>query len=350
MARRLKKIDVHSHVLTPKMLGAAGSYGPEMIDHGNGTQSFRAGTYQTAPFKGSSESGQQGAQNPHVRREKLDSLNIDVMGVTASPIFFCYGASPEEGANYCRVVNDEMEAYCEGEPGRFFFQPMLPLQDIEASVKELERLKSFHYSRGVNMSTDNLAGRELFDEALFPIFEYLEAIGEPLFLHGAPIGTDDPAWDPALNEKDIFNFGWIAGYIYRESLAFGNLVLGGVLDRYPNLKICIPHGGGFVPYQLGRFAEAAERMPASKAKKPVSEYVRNFYFENSVHDPRARDFLVQVWGIDNIYTGSNFDGWDQNDAFGFAETMARNDEELHKLWAGNAIKLFNLGEEFGTPQ
>lgn len=348
MARRLKKIDVHAHVLTPPMLGAAGSYGPEMISHTDGTQSFRAGTYQTAPFKGSSEEGKKGAQDPHIRREKLDLLGIDVMGVTASPIFFCYGAEAQDGVRYCRIVNDELEKYCAAEPGRYFFQPMLPLQDIAASVKELQRLEGLTYPRGVNMSTDNLAGMELYDERLFPVYEYLEAIDQPLYLHGAPIGTDDPDWNPKSNSKDLFNLGWVAGYIYRESLAYGNLVLGGVLDRFPNLKICIPHGGGFIPYQIGRFAEAVERMPANRAKRAIREYSKNFYFENSVHDKDSRDFLVKMWGIDNIYTGSNFDGWDQNDAFGFAETMASTPEELHKLWAGNAINLFKIDAEFGT--
>jgi len=347
--RRLRKVDVHGHVLTPKMLGAAGSYGPEMIDHGNGTFSFRAGNYQTEPFKGTSNEGQQGARNPHARREKLDRLEIDVLGVTASPIFYCYGASAADGVNYCKVVNDEMEAHCEAVPGRYFFQPMLPLQDIPASLKELERLRGSKWARGVNMATDNVAGRDLHDEALFPIYEYCQAIDQPLYLHGAPVGTDDPSWDPASNAKDIFNLGWIAGYIYRESLAYANLVLGGVLDRFPNLKVCIPHGGGFIPYQIGRIAEAAARMPASKAKKPIREYDKNFYMENSVHDKDCRDFLLKMWGIDNVYTGSNFDGWDQNDAFAFAETMARNEEELHKLWAGNAVKMFHLGDEFGTP-
>jgi len=350
MARRLKKIDVHSHVLTERMLGAAGEYGPEMIEYEDGTQSFRAGKYVTAPFKGSSKEGSEGARDSTVRVEKLNRLGIDVMGVTASPINYCYGATPQDGANYCRVVNDEMEKYCDAVPGRFFFQPMLPLQDIAASVKELERLRPFKWNRGVNIATDNIAGRELYDEALFPVYEYVESIDEPLYLHGAPIGTDDPDYNPESVKKDLFNFSWIAGYIYRESLAYGNLVLGGVLDKYPKLKICVPHGGGFVPYQIGRFAEAAERMPASRAKKPIHEYNKNFYFENSVHDAKARDFLVDVWGIDNIYTGSNFDGWDQNDAFGFAETMARNPDELHQLWAGNAIELFHLGDEFGTPE
>jgi len=332
------------------MLGAAGSYGPEVVDHGNDLQSFRAGKYETAPFKGTSEAGKQGSRDPKARVEKLDQLGIDVMGVTCPPIFYCYGATSEEGANFCKVTNDEMEGYCDGEPGRFFFFPTLPLQDIAASTRELKRLQSFKWARGLNLATDNIAGRELFDETLFPIYEFCEANDEPLFLHAAPIGTDDPSWNPELNSKDIFNLGWIAGYIYRESLAYGNLILGGVLDRFPNLKICLPHGGGFVPYQIGRFAEAAERMPASKAKKPIREYSKNFYMENSVHDKDCRDFLVKMWGIDNIYVGSNFDGWDQNDAFAFAETMARNEADLHQLWAGNSIKLFHLGDEFGVKE
>ena len=347
MSRRvIRKVDAHSHVVTSLMLGAAGSYGPEIVDRGNELRSFRAGKYETTPFL-AKDSSLQGARDPKVRAQEMNNLNIDVMGVTISPLFYCYGADRKEGIEYARICNDEMEKYCGGCPGRFFFFPTLPLQDISMSVREFKRMQDFHWARGVNIATDNLAGRDLHDEALFPIYEVCEEYDMPLFLHPAPIGTDDPDWNPANNKKDIFSLGWIAGYIYRESLAYGNLVLGGVLDRFPNLKICLTHGGGFVPYQIGRFAEAAMRMPGSKAQKPIREYNKNFYFENSVHDPHCREFLVKMWGIDNIYTGSNYDGWDQNDGFGFAETMARTPEELSKLWAGNAIRLFKLDESFG---
>jgi len=349
MAKRaVRKVEAHAHVLTPAMFGAAGAYGPEKLEHADGTHSFRSGKYQTAPFRSSGEGS--GSRDPHFRRAQMDKLGIDVMGVTISPLFYCYGAGNAEGVRYAKACNDIMEEYCEAEPGRFFFIPTLPMQDIRASMQEFERVRTLKWARGVNLSTDNIAGRELYDEELFPIFEICEAADVPLFLHPAAIGTDDPNWDPARNKKDIFNFGWIAGYIYRESLAYGNLVLGGVLDRFPHLKICLTHGGGFVPYQIGRFGEAAVRMPASKAKKPIREYDKNFYFENSVHDEKARNFLLDMWGIDNVYTGSNFDGWDANDGFTFAQTMARNEEELHKLWAGTSMRLFNLGDEFGVEE
>lgn len=347
--RQISKVEVHSHVLTPAMLGAAGSYGPEMIDKGANKKSLRCGSYESAPFL-VKDNTVEGARNPAVRAAEMDELGIDVMGVTISPIFYCYGADRADGRRYASICNDEMNRYCEGAAGRFFFLPTLPLQDIGSSLQELQRLQSGSWARGLNMSTDNIAGRDLHDEALWPIYEYCEDRDIALFLHPAAVGTDDPRWSEEDNRKDIFNFGWIAGYIYRESLAFGNLVLGGVLDRFPKLKVCLPHGGGFVPYQLGRFEEAAARMPASRAKKPVSEYIRNFHLENSVHDERARNFLVDIWGLDNIYCGSNYEGWDQNDAFGFAETMVDNPDDLRKLWADNARQLFHIGDEFGRAE
>jgi aminocarboxymuconate-semialdehyde decarboxylase len=340
------KVDAHAHVLTPPMFGAAGAYGPEMISHGNNLRTFRAGRYQTEPFVAKDDTVA-AAANPSLRRAKMDTLGIDVMGVTISPLYYCYGADKMDGIHYAKVCNDEMEKYCDGEPGRFFFFPTLPMQDVGASVRELERMQTFKWARGVNLSTDNIAGHEFSDEYLFPVLEACEANDIVLFLHPAAIGTDEPDWDPAKNKKDVFNLGWIAGYVYRESLAHAQLILGGALDRYPNLKVCLTHGGGFVPFQLGRIGEAATRMPASRAKKPVEAYNRNFYFENSVHDPRARRYLVEIWGVDNIYAGSNFDGWDQNDAFGFAETMVDTPEDKFKIMAGNAIKLFHLDDKFG---
>jgi aminocarboxymuconate-semialdehyde decarboxylase len=110
--------------------------------------------------------------------------------------------------------------------------------------------------------------------------------------------------------------------------------------------VFITHGGGFVPYQLGRFQYATKQMKGAKCQKPFESYLRNFYFENSVHDVRARRYLVNIWGADNIVVGSNFDGWDQNDGLAYARDMVDDDNDLRKICAGNAVKLFKL-EGFG---
>ncbi|HTW90012.1 MAG TPA: amidohydrolase family protein [Candidatus Binataceae bacterium] len=343
MHRILRKVDIHSHVMPMEIYGSGGAYGPEIIrDPATGYSMYRAGRWQSAP--GTFQLKDQPTLfDPSVRLAEMDALEIDVMGVTISPMFYLYGAPLQDAINYTSLHNDLMAAFCAAAPDRLFFIPTLPLQNIDAALRELERAAGLG-GRGINMGTDNIAGRDLDHQDLYPIYELAQRLEMPIFLHPAPIGTDDPAYEPAKNVKDKFGFSWLLGYNYREMVAFATLVLSGVLDRFPNLKFCIPHGGGFVPFQLGRVVWAATtpRLGISKCKRPVAEYLANFYFDTVVHDVRARRFLLEICGPDHIVVGSNYAGWDWVDGFEYAREMVDNEVDLAKIWAGNAVALFKL--------
>ena len=202
----------------------------------------------------------------------------------------------------------------------------------------------------MNIGTDNLAGRNLDDEYLDPLYEYCQSENVTVWLHPAPIGTDEPQYDPAENEQDKYSFGWLLGYNHRETLAVGALVFGGVLDRFPKLKICVPHGGGFIPYQLGRLEYASRKRLTKNMKNrhQFEHYLGNFYFDNIVHDKRARQLLMRTMGADNVFVGSNFGGWDYVNGFDFVDDMVETEEDRFKLSAGNAIALFELSRNYGS--
>lgn len=347
MAKQLNRIETHSHYMPPVIYGAAGDYGPELnFDQATGQRSFRAGLYRTQPTAVNRTPGQPDKPyptEPSARLADMDRLGIDVMGVAASPLIYCYGAKPEDGIRYCKVYNDAMAEYCAMAADRLFFIPTLPMQDIPASIAELERAHTIG-GKAVNIGTDTLADMDLDDERLFPFYEYCEARDIAIWLHPAPPGTDDPNYNPKLNLADKYLFAWLIGYPHREMIAFATLVFSGVFDRFPNLKFCLPHGGGFVPYQFARldYAWKKKLTGAIVSKNPVSEYLRNFYFDNVVHDARARKLLLEVMGPDNVFVGSNYGGWDWINGFDYAADMTSDPEVLYKLCAGNAIKLFKL--------
>jgi aminocarboxymuconate-semialdehyde decarboxylase len=135
---------------------------------------------------------------------------------------------------------------------------------------------------------------------------------------------------------------WLAGYLHGETVAFATLLYGGVLDEFPNLKICLPHGGGAVPYQFGRFEWAAGVTPGVKSKKSLREYLSNFYFDVVIHDVQARQYLVEFMGADNLVVGSNFPGWDAVNGFEFVEELNLTDGDSEKIVSGNATRLFKL--------
>ena len=147
----------------------------------------------------------------------------------------------------------------------------------------------------------------------------------------------------AIRIEDKYNLSWITGYVAQESEAFARLVFSGILDEFPRLKVCLPHGGGMIPYQFGRLEYAARLMPDIKAKRPLREYLDNFYFDLLVHDRAARQFLLGFIGADHLLVGDNYMGWDHVDGFELLDELSLKAHEKRKIMGGNAIGLFKLG-------
>jgi aminocarboxymuconate-semialdehyde decarboxylase len=343
---RRDKVEVHSHVVPQEAWGQAGPYGPEMIVDEHGAFSIRVGTWQITGGA-LSEPPSATMYDPAVRIAEMDEAGIDVMGVSPSPLWFLYHAEPEIAVPWARLNNDLLAKFCSWSPQRLFFMASLPLQDISASLEELQRATGSLGARAVNVGTDDIAGRNLDDEWFDPIWARLSELDLPVFLHPAPLGQADAGFDAAeQRRRDRLGLSWSAGYIYRETMAVCALIYGGVFDRYPNLRVCVPHGGGFVPFQIGRFNWYGERSRAVRNERPFEEYLRHFYFDTVVHDARARKYLCDIVGPDNLIVGSNWAGWDWVDGFAYAQDMTDDDDALRKIWSGNATRLFKL-EGFG---
>ena len=340
------RIDVHSHVVPQESWGQAGKYGPEKVTEADGSIAVRVGDWlMTGGALGDEVNPTM--YDPSVRIAEMDAADIDVMGISPTPLTFLYEAEPEIAVPWAALNNDLLAKFCAHAPRRLFFMAMLPLQDISASVAEIERSVGELGARAINLGTDDIAGHNLDDAYFDPIWEACARLELPVFLHPGPLGQGDPSFDAAAaRRKDRFGLSWAAGYIYRESLAVCALVYGGVFDRFPSLRVCVPHGGGFVPFHIGRFNWYAERSRAVQLDRPFSEYLSNFYFDTVIHDANARQYLYDVIGPDNLIVGSNWAGWDWVDGFAYAETMTDDKIALRKMWSGNSTRLFNL-TEFG---
>lgn len=319
-------------------MGKAEKYGPELVEEPHGGISMRVGEYKSRSKPGDRFLRDPRFSDPKARIDDMDANGIDVMGVTISPLFYLYWAEPRIGIEFSKFQNDSLANFCRPYPDRLFHIPTLPLQDIDASIKEMDRAINDLGGRGINIGTDDLAGRTLDEQALWPLYEQVQKYDKPMFIHPHPQTMHD------ATAEDRYNLSWIAGYVHQETVAVSHLIFGGVLDEFPDLKICIPHGGGSVPYQWGRLEYAAKTMPDVKCKKPLREYLKNFYFDIIVHDLKAREFLVDFMGVDNLLVGSNYMGWDAVNSFEFAEQLNLSEEDKAKITGGTAIKLFKLDQ------
>lgn len=335
MTTNPKRVEIHTHVFPKETLGKAGRYGPEVLVE-NGERFLRVGAYKSRPSGMSAKAPS--AATPKERLALMDEEHIDVMGVTISPLFYLYWA--EEGIAFSTVQNEALARFCDADRDRLFFIATLPLQDIDASLKELDHATADLGSRGINVGTDDLGGRDLDDPYFWPLYEAAEERGLPLFVHPYPLGIQTEDREPLA---DRYNMSWLLGYVYQETLAVAHLMYGGVLDRFPGLKVCVPHGGGMIPYQFGRLEYGASRMKDVKAQRPLRDYLANFYFDICVHDVAARRFLVEFMGPDHLVVGSNYGGWDQVNGFSFLDELHLGAEDAAKIAGSNAVELFALG-------
>jgi aminocarboxymuconate-semialdehyde decarboxylase len=345
----MTKIDFHTHVLPERVLGGAGSYGPEItIDKSGGK--LRVGdvvkTINTVEGQRLGLSQQviaerfvQQFSDPTVRIAEMDSKGIDAMVVTVHSRTYLYWAESEIAVPFAQLQNESMAEYCAHAPDRLFFLATLPLQDIAASAHEAERAILKLGARGINVGAINLGGHELDDDSLWPVYECIERLHVPLFIH--------PYASEFSGAASSHYSGGLLDLPYQETVAFTNLIYGGVLDEFPDLKIYLPHGGGFVPYQYGRIETFAGIRKNVKAKRPVGDYLDNFYYDVLIHQRAARQYLVDWAGADHLVVGSNYGGDDSVDGFAFVHELGlpRVDEE--KIFWRNAAKLLNITEPTG---
>ncbi|CAM2175469.1 amidohydrolase family protein [Burkholderia orbicola] len=326
-------IDVHGHAIE-NMFESAGQYGPRVLDMGDGKSSLEVGPYRSKPSKSTSFTAKVAFNDPTARIAEMDRRGIDHLIQSTSPLFYLYWAEAEIGIRSTRIQNDAMAASTALHPTRLSWSATLPLQDIKASIEELDRALSIG-AKSVSFGTNALGGRELDDEALWPLYEKIQALDLPIILHPHPLTM-------ASGSEDRYNLSWVVGYNYSETMAFARLTLGGVFDDFPKLRVVLPHGGGNVPYQIGRIEEARKSQSDNRAKRPVEEYFENVYFEILIHDIRARRFLLDVAGPSQIVIGSNLGGWDGADGIQMLKELNLPKQQHDMIAFQNAMNLFKL--------
>jgi aminocarboxymuconate-semialdehyde decarboxylase len=183
-------------------------------------------------------------------------------------------------------------------PTRLFGLAMLPMHAPDLAIAELERAARLPGIRGVYMATQ-VADKEVSDPSLFPVYERIAALGLPLFLH--PVAVIGHA---RLVPHYLTN---LLGNPFESAIAGAHFVFGGVLDRFPNLVICLPHAGGAFPWLVGRLTQGwRTRADLKHVKQAPVDYLRRFYYDTIGYNDDVLDYLVRVIGADRVLMGSDY--------------------------------------------
>lgn len=333
-------IDVHAHLLTKGMFKRHEFWGPFMKTQGLTVGHFSLGTTQPSKAKDDDEAEANllARMTHQARRKLMAERGVDKLVVSAPSHAFMYWAG-EFGDEYAAICNDEMSGFCAQDPEHFDFWAHANLANPVDAAREIERAVTQLGAKGVCVGGANFNGLEAHSEELFPVWEVMQRLDVPVMVHG----YNQSIWLGENHHTDKFETSSIVGDCVDETLFFWYLINGGVLDAFPKLKAYITHAGGMAVFQLGRLHDLNRVMGSdSRNKRPLMDYMPNFYFDLDVHHPALRRGVAEVVGVDNLLYGTNFGGaYDHGD---LTAGIGLSDADREKVRSGNAIKLLKLNE------
>ena len=264
----------------------------------------------------------------------MDALGVDVQAISPSPGQYYYFAPPEVGRDAARAINDGIAAAVASHSDRFVGMGTVPLQNTQMAIEEMRRCVKDLDLRGIEINS-HVNGRELAENEFRPFFAAAEELGVLLFLH--PLGFTH---GQRLSEHYLNN---IIGNPIESTIALSHLIFGGVLDALPRLKLCVAHGGGYLPGYWGRMDHAFRAREDCRqhiAREP-SSYMRQIWLDTLVFDKDELDFLVRTHGADKLCLGTDYPfDMAEPDPVGFHDRL---DEEVKaKILGLNAAELLGL--------
>jgi aminocarboxymuconate-semialdehyde decarboxylase len=294
----MRTIDVHAH-LVPRSLWQAADAGKDWYgfrhEKGDGIGTVVGGGKRTM------FSSPKVRFTPEERLADMDAQGVDVQVVSIHTPLFGYHLEPSLGRALARDVNDEIAAMTRQWPRRFAGLATLPVQDVPAAIDELERAVTVLGLKGAEL--DTIVNGDNWDEPRFlPLFKAAEAMGAVLFFHPQP---QHNFMMERTTRYGLFNS---LGVIVEDAIVVAILILGGILDACPGLKVCVAHGGGPACFAMGRIDRGWHGRPDSRGGIPAapSTYQRRLYYDTVTGSEAALRFLLDQVGADRVVLGSDW--------------------------------------------
>lgn len=328
-------VDVHIHFLSPRALEAArvapSRYGVRVLDDAERPRLQVGGGPPTRPLLEPLYTLDRHLAFLHEQGIECALFGplMDVAG---------YGLPPGQGAAWSRAQNEALATSLAELGGRHRGLATVPLQEPKLAAEELEFAVTSLALSGA-MIDPNALGRPLGDHAFDPFWRAAADLGVPVILH------------PFLLEA-VERFGRhylqnLVGYPFETTLAAASLILGGTLDRFPSLDVVLVHGGGLLPYHIGRFDRAHATRPEARvdgAARP-SGYLRRFHYDTLVQLPAALAYLVKVVGEDRVLLGSDHPFWlGDPEPRRVVREAGLSAAAQAAILGDNAVRLFRLGQ------
>jgi aminocarboxymuconate-semialdehyde decarboxylase len=292
----MKTIDIHTHILTEDMLRQLAREAPKLaptlipIDADTAVLEVAGTPYRPFP---------RGGWEIERRFQDMDAAEVDVHVLSATPQTYLYDQEPALGVTASAIQNDQIAGLVKMHPRRFMGIATLPMQAPERAAEELRRAVRTLGLRGA-MIGSNVMGTNLDDPSFEPLWQTAAELGALMLIHPVNVAGADRLRSYYLNN--------LIGNPLDTTIAAACLVFGGVLERHANLKVLLVHGGGFVPYQSGRWVHGWQVRPEPKVnvKRSPGPSFDRFYFDTILHAKPQLEFLVASAGPSRVLLGSDY--------------------------------------------
>lgn len=287
-------IDLHSHFFPVEALQNPGKFesrAPKLVlDNGKLSVTSRIGF---RPGLGA------GAYDPVARIKALDEMKIDLQALSPSPILLFYWEEAAVAAHFSRRQNEAIQAVVKKHPDRFVGFGSVPLQSVADSIAIAREAKAMGL-KGLEIG-DAVGDKPLDDPSFEPFFAAAQELELLLFVHPLEGGLDpDDPLAPVL--------GNVLQFTFRTTMMVERMILKGMFEKYPNLRLCLSHGGGLLAFNVWRLDHSyglRSDLKKTVPRKP-SQYLAKLYFDTIVHSVAALQYLIQVVGPERVVIGTDY--------------------------------------------
>ncbi|MCQ4167120.1 amidohydrolase family protein [Tahibacter harae] len=327
------KIDTHAHILPRDWPNLAEKYGDDrfpVIVHTDG----RHRIYKDGKFF---REIWENTWDPQIRVADYAKFDVQVQVISTVPVLFSYWAKANQALELHRHLNDHTAEICRDHPRHYAGIGTVPLQSPTLAIQELQRCVEQLGLCGVQIGS-HVENWNLDAPELFPFFEAAADLGAAILVH---------PWDMMGRETmPKYWLPWLVGMPAEQSRAACCLILGGVLERLPELRVCLAHGGGSFPYTIGRIEHGFRMRPdlvATDNARSPREYFDRLFFDSCVHDPQALRYLIDVAGADRVMLGTDypFPLGEQQPGSGIA-ALNLDPADSARLYHGTALQWLGL--------
>jgi aminocarboxymuconate-semialdehyde decarboxylase len=328
------QIDIHSHVIPDRIVAAIAANPKRFRARIEGEGASRKIIHDQGYVYPLFEEFRQ----VEAKLDSMDRKEIDISVISPAPPMFYYWADADLALEVAGLVNDGVADMVGARPARLRGMATVPMQHPDAAVAELERVVRNFGFKAVEIGT-SIEGAQLAEERFRPLLRRASELNVFVFAHPYYVGAK-----AGLENYYLTN---LIGNPLDTTVMLANLMFSGRLDELPDLKIVLAHGGGFIPYQIGRLVHGhSVRSEANGiSRSSPKDLLKRIYFDSLVFEPQALRYLIDLVGADHVCIGTDapFDMADDNPKATIDAVPGITPLERQCVCCGTALKLLCEG-------